>query len=69
MMCALFGVWCAAVGHWPSPPEARVLCPQPDITAYQLGLLLTHQGTKPEILYTEHPDLLRHTSEQGKCKS
>jgi hypothetical protein len=64
IFCTWLGIWCAG-----AVSEQRALCARPDITAYELALLLQNQHTLPDQLYKAHPELLRHTVATGaKCE-
>lgn len=57
LFCMWLGILCTV--------DQVELCPKPDITAYQLALML--RGVRDADLFKRHPELLRHTSEPGKC--
>jgi hypothetical protein len=68
MLCTLLGIWCSASASMFG--DQRVMCAQPDITAYELALLLENARTPPDQLYKLHPGLLRHTVASGtKCEA
>ena len=57
----------SSCGRIDNEEEARSLCPKPDITAYELALMITNANIKPSLFYKKHPELFKHTADFGKC--